>query len=188
MRIGTKSLLGLSFKQVGLCFFDPLSFGSTPPHSRLCRLNVNSVTQHFPLCSNWFRWDSWVLLWSLMYIYICLRISYGVKRMKYKTFTTASLHWGLETTLGGELARWAGGRRQQKMQNIESARWLLNWICSFWLLAKFHLWWSSEFQFIFLIEYIQAQNLHNYCWWSTPKIHQNHSSGCIWLQIGFEII
>ena len=111
MRIGTKSLLGLSFKQVGLCFFAPLSFGSTPPHSRLCRLNVNSVTQHFPLCSSCFRWDSWVLLWSLMYIYICLRISYGVKRMKYKTFTTASLHWGLETTLGGELARWAGGRR-----------------------------------------------------------------------------
>ena len=33
--------LGLSFKQVGLWFIYPLSFGSSLPHSRLFRLNVN---------------------------------------------------------------------------------------------------------------------------------------------------
>ena len=70
MRIGTKSF-GLSYKQVGLWFFRPLRFGSTPPLSRLCRLNVYySVTQHSPLCTNCFRWDSWYLLsWSFMIFY-----------------------------------------------------------------------------------------------------------------------
>ena len=71
--------LGLSFKQVGLWFIYPLRFGSTPPLSKLCRLNVYySVTQHSPLCTNCFRWDSWYLLsWSFMIFYdvhLCLLV------------------------------------------------------------------------------------------------------------------
>jgi len=37
LRIGTKSLSGFSFKQVGFWFIYPLSFGSPPPLSRLFR-------------------------------------------------------------------------------------------------------------------------------------------------------
>ena len=49
MRIGTKSFLGLSFKQVGLRFIHPLRV-SSPPFSRLIRL-YSSPSTSLPLCA-----------------------------------------------------------------------------------------------------------------------------------------
>ena len=49
MRIGTKSFLGLSLKQVGLRFIHPLRV-SSPPFSRLIRL-YSSPSTSLPLCA-----------------------------------------------------------------------------------------------------------------------------------------
>ena len=128
MCIGTKSFLVLSFKQVGLWFIHPLSSGSSPPLSRLWTRLLRHPA--FPLVHQlllvrtfWFLlwsfmysyvcWTSWYLLWS--YIYICLRRSYGAKRLKYTRLQVFLLFIdaGLGTThLGGSLALGAGGRRQ----------------------------------------------------------------------------
>ena len=61
--------LGLSFKQVGF-WFTPLSFGSSPPLSRLWSWLL--LTKHFPslLCTKLFRWVSF-----LMYVMICFWLS-----------------------------------------------------------------------------------------------------------------
>ena len=51
MRIGTKSLLGLSFKQVGLQFCSPLEVQIITTCLQVVKLDY-SVTQHSPLCTN----------------------------------------------------------------------------------------------------------------------------------------
>ena len=123
MRIGTKSLLDcLTHKQVGFWFIHPLSLGQhlfTLGCTDSTWANLNSVTQHSPLCTNCFRWEPLIpLWWSFIYIYICLRRSYGAKHPEiYKASSTSSLHWcgAWGDTFGGKLAlraALAGGRRQ----------------------------------------------------------------------------
>ena len=119
MRIGTKSLLDCRSSRLVSGLFTPWAL----VHHYLtlgCSDSTwtNSVTQHFPLCTNCFRWDLFYTLWSFMYIYICLCRSYDEKRiaMKYKTSSTSSLHWygAWGDTFGGKLAlraALAGGRR-----------------------------------------------------------------------------
>ena len=123
MRIGTKSLLDCRSSRLVSGLFTPWAL----VHHYLtlgCSDSTwtNSVTQHFPLCTNCFRWDLFYTLWSFMYIYICLCRSYDEKKiaMKYKTSSTSSLHWygAWGDTFGGKLAlraALAGGRRQPPM-------------------------------------------------------------------------
>ena len=130
MRIGTKSF-GLSYKQVGLWFFRPLRFGSTPPLSRLCRLNVYySVTQHSPLCTNCFRWDSWYLLsWSFMifydvHLYLLMQIIWSEAPEIYKTSSISSLHWcgAWDDTFGGKFSSSSWGK--ETFLNIEIVQYI----------------------------------------------------------------
>ena len=127
MRIGTKSFLVLSFKQVGLWFIHPLSSGSSPPLSRLWTRLLRHPA--FPLVHQlllvrtfWFLlwsfmysyvcWTSWYLLWS--YIYICYADHMERSALKYRRHQLlASLHWcgAWGDTCGGKLALRAGGRR-----------------------------------------------------------------------------
>ena len=61
---------GLSFKQVGLWFIHPLSFGSSPPLSRLIRL-YSSPSTSLPLCAPNSFGESLLLfyiLWSVLII------------------------------------------------------------------------------------------------------------------------
>ena len=114
LRIGTKSLSGFSFKQVGFWFIHPLSFGSPPPLSRLFR---PLLTKHFPslLCTKLF---SVSLL--LFYIYIMFYPDYLLCRSHWEespeiqvsSTSCGSLWCEDRLTLGKGLALVELGRRQ----------------------------------------------------------------------------
>ena len=80
LRIGTKSLSGFSFKQVGFWFIHPLSFGSPPPLSRLFRPHSSPSTS-LPYCApNSFRWVYYSFIYVMIHFWlsalqICLRIA-----------------------------------------------------------------------------------------------------------------
>ena len=83
MRIGTKSFLGLSLKQVGLRFIHPLKV-SSPPFSRSCRLYSSPSTSLPTLCTKLFS----VSLYSFIYVMIPFLIICSADRLenylKYK--------------------------------------------------------------------------------------------------------
>ena len=124
LRIGTKSLSGFSFKQVGFWFIHPLSFGSPPPLSRLFR---PLLTKHFPslLCTKLF---SVSLL--LFYIYIMFYPDYLLCRSIEEITWNTSLFYFLwfsswcedRLTLGRDLALVELGRRQSKREVTAQTR------------------------------------------------------------------
>ena len=89
MRIGTKSLLGLSFKQVGLWFIHPLSFGSSPPLSRLW----SRLLRHpaFPLVHQLFPVRTLDTFYHMILCLYLLCRSCGVKYTRLRF--VASLYW-----------------------------------------------------------------------------------------------
>ena len=89
MRIGTKSFLGLSFKQVGLRFLFTLwRFRSTPSLSRLWISTTPSpsIPPSAPTASG----ENLLIHFMIFYVFLCLLCrSYGAKRPEiYKTSTT----------------------------------------------------------------------------------------------------
>ena len=107
---------GFLFKQVGLRFIHPLSFGSSPPLSRLWTRLLRHPA--FPLVHQLLLVrTSWYILWSFMYSYVCYADPMERSALKYTRHQLlASLHcwcgaWG--DTCGGKLALRAGGRRHQ---------------------------------------------------------------------------
>ena len=101
MRIGTKYLLDCRSSRL-VSGFHPLSFGSSPPLSRLWARLLRHPA--FPLVHQLFRWDSYIpfIIWS--YIYICyadlmLRTQspWNTRLLLLVLFIDA----GLGTTLGG---------------------------------------------------------------------------------------
>ena len=127
MRIGTKSLLGLSFKQVGLWFIHPFIFGSSPPLSRLSRL-YSSPSTSFPFVHQTLSVSLLCFLYIMIYSdYLlcrsCLRIA-----TKYKyLLLLVVLSWCEDRIdTGKDLALVELGRRQ--VGNLE-----LNLSCVSWL-------------------------------------------------------
>ena len=125
MRIGTKSFLVLSFKQVGLWFIHPLSSGSSPPLSRLWTRLLRHPA--FPLVHQLLLVrTSWYILWSFMYSYVCYADPMERSALKYTRHQLlASLHcwcgaWG--DTCGGKLALRAGGRRHINRNSLHRKR------------------------------------------------------------------
>ena len=106
---------GLSFKQVGLWFIHPLSFGSSPPLSRLWTRLLRHPA--FPLVHQLFRWDLiYLLSYDLILISAMQILCWEPNRHEIQDFYFwfSSFDTGLGTTSGGKLALWAhelGGRR-----------------------------------------------------------------------------
>ena len=108
---------GLSFKQVGLWFIHPLSFGSSPPLSRLWTRLLRHPA--FPLVHQLFPVRLLIPFIMIFYdVLWCTFISAYADRMKrsamkYKTSTTASLHWfGAWDDIGGKLGSSSWGKEK----------------------------------------------------------------------------
>ena len=108
---------GLSFKQVGLWFIHPLGFGSSPPHSRLCRLadSTSTPSPSIPLVHQLFLVRPLDIFYhDLLFISACADLMlrtqspWNTRLLLLVLFIDA----GLGATHGGNLALRAGRRRQ----------------------------------------------------------------------------
>ena len=113
LRIGSKSLSGFSFKQVGFWLILPLSFGSSPPLSRLFR-PYSSPSTSLPDCApNSFRWVS-MNLYVMIHFWLSACADLVKNRLKYKyLLLLVVLSWCEgRLSLGRDLALVELGRRQ----------------------------------------------------------------------------
>ena len=119
MRIGTKSIwIVVHFKQVGLWFVHTLSFGSSPPLSRLWSSTTPSPST--PPCAPTVSGENLLIPFMIFYVflYLLMQIVWEKNYEIYKTSTASSLHWcGAWGDIWGKLALRAGGRRQN-VQNM----------------------------------------------------------------------
>ena len=97
---------GLSFKQVGLWFIHPLGFGSSPPHSRLCRLadSTSTPSPSIPLVHQLFLVRPLVSFIMIFYLYLLAQIlCWEPNRHEIQDFCYwfSSLMRGLGRHMGG---------------------------------------------------------------------------------------
>ena len=105
LRIGTKSLSGFSFKQVGFWFIHPLSFGSSPPLSRLFRPHSSPSTSLPDCAPNSFRWVS-MILYVMIHFWLsaCADLMKNHLKYNFRLLLVVLLWCEDRLTLGRDLA------------------------------------------------------------------------------------
>ena len=105
LRIGTKSLSGFSFKQVGFWFIHPLSFGSSPPLSRLFRPHSSPSTSLPDCAPNSFRWVS-MILYVMIHFWLsaCADLMKNHPKYNFRLLLVVLLWCEDRLTLGRDLA------------------------------------------------------------------------------------
>ena len=107
---------GLSFKQVGLWFIHPLSFGSSPPLSRLIRL-YSSPSTSLPLCAPNSFGESLLLFFIYYDLFWLSATQIPMRRIAWNTsiiyFSWFSSWCEDRLSHGRDLARRAWARRQR---------------------------------------------------------------------------
>ena len=100
MRIGTKSFLGLSFKQVGLWFHSSLELWFITTSLQV--VNSTTPSPSIPPSAPTVSGENLLIPFMIFYIFLCLLCrTYGAKHPEiYKTSTTASLHFDAIAGLG----------------------------------------------------------------------------------------